>query len=59
MKKITIKQIKSGIDRPKKQKRTLKALGLNKMNHEKEVVATPQVMGMIQSVQHLVQIVEN
>ncbi|HNQ11987.1 MAG TPA: 50S ribosomal protein L30 [Bacteroidia bacterium] len=58
MKKITIKQIKSGIDRPAKQKRTLKALGLNRMNHQKEVEASPQVMGMINAVKHLVEIVE-
>ncbi|MGH2646331.1 MAG: 50S ribosomal protein L30 [Ginsengibacter sp.] len=54
MKKIKIKQIKSGIDRPERQKLTLKALGLNKMNASKEVEATPQILGMVKKVNHLV-----
>ena len=58
MAKIKIKQIKSGIDRPERQKLTLKALGLNKMNAAKEVEATPQIMGMINKVKHLVKVEE-
>jgi large subunit ribosomal protein L30 len=54
MGKVIIKQVKSGIDRPAVQKRTLIALGLRKLNHSVEKEATPQIMGMIASVQHLV-----
>jgi large subunit ribosomal protein L30 len=54
MGKVIIKQVKSGIDRPDRQKRTLKALGLRKVYHEIEKEATPQVMGMIAKVKHLV-----
>ncbi|MDE3211671.1 MAG: 50S ribosomal protein L30 [Bacteroidota bacterium] len=58
MKKIRIKQVKSGIDRPERQKLTLKALGLNKMNASKELEATPQVLGMVKKVSHLVVVEE-
>ena len=54
MKKIRIKQIKSGIDRPERQKRTLIALGLRKMHQTVEVEATPQIEGMVNKVRHLV-----
>ena len=47
MKKIKITQVKSAIDRPERQKLTLKALGLNRMNASKEVEATPQILGML------------
>jgi large subunit ribosomal protein L30 len=53
MAKIRIKQIKSGIDRPERQKATLKALGIRKMNQSVEVEATPQVIGMVNKVRHL------
>jgi len=56
MGKIIIKQIKSGIDRPAIQKRTLIALGLTKMNRAREVEATPQIMGMVNSVRHLLSV---
>lgn len=55
-KKITITQIKSGIGRPENQKRTLIALGLNKINRSKQVEATPQVLGMVKTVAHLVKV---
>lgn len=58
MKKIKITQVKSAIDRPERQKLTLKALGLNKMNATKEVEATPQVLGMVRKVNHLVKVEE-
>lgn len=58
MKKIKITQVKSGIDRPERQKLTLKALGLNKMNASKEVEATPQILGMVNKVSHLVKVEE-
>ena len=58
MKKIKITQVKSGIDRSERQKLTLQALGLNKMNATKEVEATPQILGMINKVNHLVKVEE-
>lgn len=58
MKKIKITQVKSGIDRSERQKKTLVALGLNKLNASKEVEATPQILGMIQKVNHLVKVEE-
>lgn len=58
MKKIKIKQVKSGIDRPERQKLTLQALGLNKLNATKEVEATPQILGMVKKVHHLVTVEE-
>ena len=56
MKKIRIKQIKSGIDRSERQKRTLIALGLRKMHQIVEVEATPQIEGMVNKVRHLVSV---
>ena len=56
MKKIKITLAKSPIDRPERQKLTLKALGLNKTNSSKEVEATPQVLGMVRKVEHLVKV---
>ncbi|MEP6584937.1 MAG: 50S ribosomal protein L30 [Ginsengibacter sp.] len=58
MKKIKIKQVKSGIDRSERQKLTLRALGLKKMNATKEVEATPQILGMIKKVDHLISVEE-
>jgi large subunit ribosomal protein L30 len=58
MKKIKITLVKSPIDRPKRQKDTLKALGLNKMNSTKEVEATPQILGMVRKVEHMVAVEE-
>jgi large subunit ribosomal protein L30 len=58
MKKIKITQVKSGIDRSERQKLTLKALGLNKLNASKEVEATPQILGMVNKLNHLVKVEE-
>ena len=58
MKKIKITLVKSPIDRPERQKLTVQALGLNKTNSTKEVVATPQILGMIRKVGHLVKVEE-
>jgi large subunit ribosomal protein L30 len=58
MAKIKVTQVKSGIDRPERQKRTLKALGLRKLNASVEVEATPQIMGMVNAVNHLVKVEE-
>ncbi|MAM04636.1 MAG: 50S ribosomal protein L30 [Flavobacteriales bacterium] len=54
MEKIRIKQVRSRIGRPKDQKKTLDALGLRKMNSIVEHNATPQILGMVNKVQHLV-----
>jgi len=54
MAKIKITQIKSVIDRTERQKRTVEALGLRKINHSVEVEATPAIIGMIRKVNHLV-----
>lgn len=56
MAKIKITQIKSGIDRSERQKQTLIALGLRKVNASKEVEATPQILGMITKVNHLIKV---
>jgi large subunit ribosomal protein L30 len=56
MAKVIITQIKSGIDRPERQKRNLVALGLNKLHRVVELEATPQVLGMIKKVEHLVSV---
>jgi large subunit ribosomal protein L30 len=58
MSKIKITQVKSAIDRPERQKKTLIALGLKKMNASREIEATPQVLGMIRTVNHLLQVDE-
>lgn len=58
MAKIKIKQIKSGIDKPERQKRTLRALGFKKLNQVLEKEATPQVMGMVSKVKHLISVEE-
>lgn len=58
MPKIKITQVKSGIDRMARQKRTLVALGLRKMQHSVEVEATPQILGMVKAVHHLVKVEE-
>ncbi|MDZ4846822.1 MAG: 50S ribosomal protein L30 [Chitinophagales bacterium] len=56
MAKLKITQVKSSIERPERQKATLRALGLHKMHHFVELEATPQVQGMIQKVNHLVKV---
>ncbi|PIQ22655.1 MAG: 50S ribosomal protein L30 [Cytophagales bacterium CG18_big_fil_WC_8_21_14_2_50_42_9] len=56
MAQITITQVKSIIDRPEKQKLTMKALGLGKINKSVTVDETPQILGMVQKVQHLVEV---
>ena len=54
--KIKIKQIRSGINRPQRQKNTLKALGLNRINQIVEHESTPQILGMVNQGSHLVRI---
>jgi large subunit ribosomal protein L30 len=58
MKKIKITLVKSPIDRPERQKQTLKALGLNKTNAVRELDATAQILGMVRKVDHLVKVEE-
>lgn len=54
MSKIKVTQVKSAIDRSKRQKATLLALGLRKISQTREYEATPQILGMIKKVEHLV-----
>ena len=58
MKKIKVTQVKSVIDRPERQKRTMVALGLNKINASVEVMGTPQILGMVRKVNHLIKVEE-
>ncbi|MDE5726897.1 MAG: 50S ribosomal protein L30 [Duncaniella sp.] len=58
MAKIKITQIKSRINAPSVQKRTLDALGLKKMNHTVEHEDTPSIRGMVKAVHHLVEVKE-
>jgi large subunit ribosomal protein L30 len=58
MKKLKITQVRSIIDRSERQKRTMAALGLRKMNATVEVEATPQILGMVTKVHHLVKVEE-
>lgn len=58
MTKIKITLVKSPIDRSQRQKDTLVALGLKKMNATREVEATPQILGMVRKVEHLVVVEE-
>lgn len=56
MAKLKITQVKSQIDRPRKQKETLRALGLRKLHQSVEHDETPQIRGMVQAVEHLIQV---
>ena len=58
MGKIKITQVKSAIKRPFKQKRTLIALGIKKLNQTVELEATPQILGMVSKISHLVVVEE-
>lgn len=58
MAKIKITQTRSRIHSTKKQKATLDALGLRKLNRSVEHEATPQIIGMVKSVQHLIKVEE-
>lgn len=56
MSKVKITQVKSIIDRSRRQKDTIKALGLRKINHSVEHEVTPQIQGMINKVNHLIKV---
>ncbi|NBR13702.1 MAG: 50S ribosomal protein L30 [Flavobacteriales bacterium] len=58
MSTIKIKQVKSAIKRPADQKATIKALGFSRLNQIIEKEGTPQILGMINKVKHLITIVE-
>ena len=58
MAKIKVTQIKSKIGSTLRQKRTLEALGLKKLNQTVEVEATPQVRGMVNKISHMVKVEE-
>ncbi|MGB7404574.1 MAG: 50S ribosomal protein L30 [Pacificimonas sp.] len=55
---IVVKQVGSPIRRPKIQRETLKGLGLNKMHRTRELEDTPSVRGMVESISHMVEIIE-
>ncbi len=57
-KTFKIKQIGSGIRRPRSQRATLTGLGLGKMHREVELEDTPATRGMVHSVRHMVTVVE-
>ncbi|APQ17964.1 50S ribosomal protein L30 [Maribacter hydrothermalis] len=54
MAKIKVTQLKSGIKKPQNQKRTLEALGLKRIGQVVEHEDTPNILGMINKVKHLV-----
>ena len=56
MAKIKITQVRSAINYPKKQKDTLKALGISKLNQTVEKEENPQIVGMVRAVEHLVKV---
>jgi large subunit ribosomal protein L30 len=58
MTKLKITQVRSAINRPSRQKKTLVALGITKMNRPREIESSPQVLGMIDKVKHLLKVEE-
>ena len=59
MAKIKVTKVRSAINRPKDQKRTLEALGLRKIGQVREHENTPNILGMINKVSHLVSVKES
>ena len=57
-KTIVVQQIKSAARRPAIQTATLKGLGLTKVRRTRELEDTPSVRGMVNSIPHLVKIIE-
>ena len=58
MAQIQVKLVRSVIDRPERQKRTVKSLGLGKINSIAQHESNPAILGMVKSVQHLVQVTD-
>jgi large subunit ribosomal protein L30 len=56
MARIRITQVKSKNGKPGRQKRTIEALGIKKLNHTVEHEATPAILGMVVKVRHLVKV---
>ena len=56
MAKIKVTQIKSKIGQPESQKKILTALGIRKMHQTVEHEATPQILGMVNKLKHLVKV---
>ena len=54
---LTVRQVKSGIGFDKKQKATLRALGLGRLNRTRSLPDNPAVRGMLSRVSHLVEVV--
>ena len=58
MAKIRIKQVRSKIGCPDRQKKTLVALGIKRNHQVVQHEATPQILGMVTKVKHLVEVEE-
>jgi large subunit ribosomal protein L30 len=58
MAKIVITQVRSAINRPARQKATIAALGIKKLHNPVEHEATPQILGMVRKVSHLIRVEE-
>ncbi len=58
-KKLTLRQVRSVIGRPRRQREVLRGLGLRRIRHQVEREDTPAVRGMVAKVSHLVEIVED
>ena len=58
MSRIRLTQIRSTIKRPARQAKTMEALGLRKINSSVEHNVTPQIMGMVERVRHLLKVEE-
>ena len=56
--KVSITQVKSAISQTSRQKKTIAALGLGKINRTVEKIMTPQIRGMINKVNHLIEVKE-
>ncbi len=57
-KTLRIRQVRSTIGRPRKQRQVLRSLGLRRIRHEVVRLDTPAVRGMVAKIPHLVEIVE-
>ncbi len=55
-KQIIVTQVRSAIRKPKDQKATLEALGLKKLNRPVEKTASPEILGMIRKIKHLLKV---
>ena len=58
MSKVRVTQVKSSIGYNKKQRMTLRGLGIRRMNHSVEIEVTPPIQGMIDKVIHLLKVEE-